>query len=72
MSELILPVAVVVTSLALTYFFCLRPMQRGQCALGQKIRPTGEQTPSAQAAELAKLREQVEALKAGKRGSSRP
>jgi hypothetical protein len=36
MSELILPVAVLLASLALTYFFCLRPMQRGQCALGRQ------------------------------------
>lgn len=69
MSELVLPVVVLLASLAATYFFCLRPMQRGQCGLG---RQAGEQVPSAQAAELAKLREQVEALKAGQHQSSRP
>lgn len=71
MSELVLPVVVLLASLAATYFFCLRPMQRGQCALGRQARPAGEQVPSTQAAELAQLREQVEALKAGQRQSSR-
>lgn len=69
MSELALPVVVLLASLALTYFFCLRPMRRGQCALGRQARPAGEQVPSTQAAELAKLREQVEGLKAGQRES---
>ncbi|WP_299168245.1 hypothetical protein [uncultured Arthrobacter sp.] len=71
MSELILPVVVLLASLVFTYFFCLRPMRRGQCTLGRQARQAGEQTPSAQAEELTRLREQVEALKTGQHQSSR-
>lgn len=72
MSELVLPVVVLLASLAVTYFFCLRPMQRGHCAMSRQARKAGGQAPSTQAAELAQLREQVEALKAGQRESFRP
>lgn len=32
MTDLLLPGGILVASLTLTYFFCLRPMRRGQCA----------------------------------------
>lgn len=31
MGEFVLPVGVLAASLVLNYFFCLRPMRRGQC-----------------------------------------
>ena len=32
MTDLLLPGGILVASLTLTYFLCLRPMRRGQCA----------------------------------------
>ena len=49
-----------VTSVALTYFFCLRPMKRGRCAMTSCM-PT--RAPMGRDAEIAKLREEIEALK---------
>lgn len=72
MTEWALPVAVLVASLSATYFFCLRPMQRGNCAMGPQARNAGSgETPSAQATELAQLREQVQALKTQQQSPSR-
>lgn len=34
MSEWLLPAAVAVASLTLTYIFCVRPMRNGHCATG--------------------------------------
>ncbi|WP_459334122.1 hypothetical protein [Arthrobacter sp. Hz1] len=64
MTEWALPVAVLIASLTATYFFCLRPMRRGNCAMGQRASNPGvSAVSSAQTAELAQLREQVAALK---------
>lgn len=64
MTEWALPVAILLASLSATYFFCLRPMRRGHCAMNPQARNAGSQhVPSAQATELAQLRGQVEALK---------
>lgn len=40
MTELLLPVAVLIVSLAMTYFFCLRPMRTGQACHQPTPRPT--------------------------------
>lgn len=64
MTEWALPVAVLIASLTATYFFCLRPMRRGNCAISPRASNPGVSTVSpAQTAELAQLREQVAALK---------
>lgn len=64
MTEWALPMFVLVASLAATYFFCLRPMRRGSCAMSPRSSNAGaSDAPSAHAAELAQLRQQVRALK---------
>lgn len=64
MSELALAAAVFAASLVLTYFFCLRPMRRGQCAMAPKTH-AGEQAPLRdREAEIARLRDEIVALKA--------
>lgn len=64
MTEWAIPLAILVASLSATYFFCLRPMRRGHCAMAPRARTAGAHVASsAHAAELAQLREQVEALK---------
>lgn len=32
MTDLLLPAGIIAISLAMTYFFCVRPMRRGRCA----------------------------------------
>ena len=55
-----LAAVLLVVSAAFTYFFCLRPMKRGGCAMASCM-PTS--TPRSHDAELAELREEIEALK---------
>lgn len=64
MSELGFAAVVLLLSLAVTYFFCLRPMRQGRCAMAGKAR-TGEQPHSAGSdeAEISRLREEVGALR---------
>lgn len=65
MSDVTLAVTVLAASLALTYFFCLRPMRRGMCAMAPKARTGGQATaPVDREAEIARLREEITALKA--------
>ena len=33
MSDLLLPAGIIASSLAMTYFFCIRPMRKGHCAM---------------------------------------
>ena len=33
MSDLLLPAGIIAASLAMTYFFCIRPMRKGHCAM---------------------------------------
>ena len=40
MTELLLPAAVLVASLTMTYFFCLRPMRNGRACHQPTPRPT--------------------------------
>ena len=35
MSAILLPGGVLLASLAMTYYFCLQPMRRGHCGLGE-------------------------------------
>lgn len=64
MSELGFAAVVLLLSLAVTYFFCLRPMRQGRCAMAGKAR-TGEQPHSTHSAEaeISRLREEVAALR---------
>ncbi|MGY4544425.1 hypothetical protein ACVWY0_004370 [Arthrobacter sp. UYNi723] len=65
MSELVLAATVLAASLALTYFFCLRPMRRGRCAMVPNAQAGGQATaPVDREAEIARLREEIAALKA--------
>lgn len=59
MSDLWLPVVVVVAAFALSYLFCVRPMRRGRCMTAQP-RPADQPTELDRAitearAELAQL-----------------
>lgn len=65
MSELGFAAAVLLASLTLTYFFCLRPMRRGHCATSMVAgwNTTSTQAPD-QDAEIARLRQEVSALRA--------
>lgn len=56
---LALPLAVLVASLLLTYFFCIRPMRRGACAM----HPRGAAGDQHRAAELKQLRQEIDALR---------
>ncbi len=40
MTEFLMPVGVLVASLATTYYFCLRPMRRGHCGPGARQEAT--------------------------------
>lgn len=52
-----LPLAVFIAAVVLTYFFCIRPMRRGDCAMG--ARQGDDQT----ARELELARTQLELLR---------
>ncbi|RAX15283.1 hypothetical protein DC347_18080 [Pseudarthrobacter sp. AG30] len=65
MSGLVLAAAVLVASLALTYFFCLRPMRRGRCAMAPKAQADGHfAAPVDREAEITRLRDEIAALHA--------
>ena len=74
MNELILAGSIFLASLAMTYFFCLRPMRRGNCSMGHgSCRPEPGVTGTDRGQELVRLRNQIAALRqegAG-RGTSR-
>lgn len=64
MTELGLPAAVLVASLAATYFFCLRPMRRGHCAMSPRRSAGQGLEVQDRDAEVARLREEIAALRA--------
>ena len=55
---------VLLLSLGATYFFCIRPMRKGNCAMGQMASGTGAacQDPAA-AEEVARLKAEITALR---------
>lgn len=64
MSELGFAVAVFLLSLAITYFFCLRPMRQGRCAMAGQARNRAHPAANkSDEAEIARLREEVTALR---------
>ena len=40
MTDFLVPIGVLVVSLATTYYFCLRPMRRGHCGPGARQKAT--------------------------------
>ncbi len=75
--ELPFAIGVFVLAVTLTFFFCIRPMRRGQgqCGRGLPTRQEGagsaregaEDPAARQRAEIATLREEVKSLKAARR-----
>ena len=77
--ELPFAIGLFVAALVLTYFTCIRPMRRGQghcgtCAATEGMKGTGRQRKTEMAAhdvrqraEIARLREDIESLKASRR-----
>ena len=65
MSEIGLAAVVLLASLALTYFVCIRPMRKGRCVMAPKAQ-AGEQARSTvdDEGEIARLRAEVTALRA--------
>ncbi len=61
---------ILVLSVVLTYFFCLRPMKQGWCA-AVKTDPviTAQSGPDADA-EIRRLRDEISALRAAESGSA--
>ena len=69
MSEWLLPLAVLVASIALTYFFCLRPMRRGHRSSIRHQQPTElEQLDAA----VAQARSELSRLRAETRNNAEP
>ena len=64
MTEIGLATVVLLASLALTYFFCIRPMRKGRCGMAPKAQ-AGEQARSTVGddGEIARLRAEVAALR---------
>lgn len=52
--------AILAASVTFTYFFCLRPMKRGQCAMTSCM-PTSK--PMGREAEIAQLRQEIQDLR---------
>ena len=61
--EWALPVAVTGGSLALTYFFCLRPMRNGHCAMMPQQQASSARESEDNSAEIAHLRAEVAQLR---------
>lgn len=63
MSDLWLPVAVVVAAFALSYLFCMRPMRRGRC---MTARPGSTSQPSELDRALTEARAELAQLRKGR------
>ena len=64
MTELGLATVVLLASLALTYFFCIRPMRKGRCAMAPKAQAEEARSTVDDEGEIARLRVEVAALRA--------
>lgn len=58
-----LAAAILVVSVALTYFVCIRPMKNGQCAMSSRMPAGNRADHTDQQAQIEELREQIKALK---------
>lgn len=61
MIETVLPVAVVIASVTLTYLICIRPMRRGHCAMTPNSRATV--VDADEESEVRRLRAEIESLR---------
>ena len=64
MTELGLATVVLLASLALTYFFCIRPMRKGRCAMAPKAQAEQARSTVDDEGEIARLRAEVATLRA--------
>ncbi|MCO4239210.1 hypothetical protein [Pseudarthrobacter raffinosi] len=64
MTGTVIALMVLLLSLGATYFFCVRPMRKGSCAMGQTVSGSGTacQDPAA-AEEAARLKAEITALR---------
>ncbi|GAA1439367.1 hypothetical protein [Nocardiopsis tropica] len=60
--ETLLPLAAVAVAFTATYFFCIRPMRRGHCAMGRAPQQEGERLQDLEH-ELRAAREEVQELR---------
>ncbi|TFB92558.1 MULTISPECIES: hypothetical protein [Cryobacterium] len=64
MTELILPAAILLASVTLTYLFCVRPMLKGHCAHGHPAESMDRLASSTtEATELTRLRAELATLR---------
>ena len=64
MTELGLATVVLLASLALTYFFCIRPMHKGRCGMVPKAQAEQARSTVYDESEIARLRVEVATLRA--------
>ena len=57
----LLPAAIAIASVGLTYLFCIRPMRYGDCAMIR--RPTEQRLSADHDDEIARLRAEIQFLK---------
>lgn len=58
-----LAAAILLVSVALTYFVCIRPMKNGQCGMSSRMSAGNRADRTDHQAEIEELREQIKALK---------
>lgn len=64
MTGTVTALVVLLLSLAATYFFCIRPMRKGGCAMGQMASGTGSACQDrATTEEVARLKTEITALR---------
>lgn len=65
MTDLVFTATALLASLVLMYFFCVRPMRRGRCAMTPEARAGGQASAATdREAEIARLRDEIAPLKA--------
>lgn len=64
MSEIGFATVVLLASVALTYFFCIRPMRKGRCAMVPKAQGAEQARSTVDEGEIVRLRAEVAALRA--------
>ncbi|MGW8437908.1 hypothetical protein ACWGKS_22405 [Nocardiopsis sp. NPDC055879] len=60
--ETLLPLAAVAVAFTATYFFCMRPMRRGQCAMGRAPQQESERLQGMEQ-QLRAAREELQELR---------
>lgn len=67
--DVLLPLAAVAAAFTATYFFCMRPMRRGHCAMGQAPQQQNQQAQHLEH-ELCAAREELANLRRQRADSS--